>query len=49
MAKILHPMAGATALVMIATFWISTVLTEVLASHASVTVIKSAIPWASCY
>ncbi|WP_407117401.1 hypothetical protein [Bradyrhizobium sp. LMG 9283] len=49
MAKILHPMAGATALVMIATLWISTVLTEVLASHASVTVIKTAIPWASCY
>lgn len=45
MTKILHPVAGVTALMTIATFWLSTALTEMFASHASVTVVKTAIPW----
>jgi hypothetical protein len=45
MTKILHPVAGAVALVTIATFWLSTALSELFASDASVTMIKTAIPW----
>jgi len=45
MTKILHPVAGAVALMTIATFWLSTALTELFASHASVTMVKTAIPW----
>lgn len=43
--RIIHPMAGAVALTIIAIFWLSTALTELFASHASVTVVKTAIPW----
>ena len=45
MSKIIHPVAGALALTMIATFWLSTALSELFASDASVTMIKTAIPW----
>jgi hypothetical protein len=45
MTKILHPVAGAVALVTIATFWLSTALSELFASDASVTMIRTAIPW----
>lgn len=45
MKSIIHPMAGALALVMITTFWISTVLSELLGSQAAVVAVKSAIPW----
>ncbi len=38
MTKIIHPVAGAVALMTIATFWLSTALTEPFASHES-------IPW----
>lgn len=45
MLKIVHPVAGAIALLTIATFWISTVLCELIGSVAAVTTVKMAIPW----
>lgn len=45
MAKILHPVAGALGLITIATFWLSTVLSELLGSQTLVTTVKTAIPW----
>ncbi|MDA9475584.1 hypothetical protein XI03_13980 [Bradyrhizobium sp. CCBAU 65884] len=45
MTKIIHPVAGVVALTTIATFWLSTALSELFASHASVTLVKTAIPW----
>lgn len=45
MLKIIHPVAGVIAMLTIATFWLSTALTELFASHAVVTAVKSAIPW----
>jgi hypothetical protein len=45
MSKIIHPVAGAIALLTIATFWLSTALTELFASQAAVTAVKTAIPW----
>jgi hypothetical protein len=43
--KIIHPVAGAVALLTIATFWLSTALSELFASEATVTIVKTAIPW----
>jgi hypothetical protein len=45
MIKSIHPIAGAVALTTIAIFWLSTALTELFASHASVALVKTAIPW----
>jgi hypothetical protein len=45
MVKIVHPVAGLIAILTIATFWLSTALTELLASQAIVTTVKTAIPW----
>ena len=45
MLKTLHPIAGALALVTIASFWLSTVLAEVFAGTALVTLVKTTIPW----
>lgn len=45
MLKISHPVAGTLALLTIATFWLSTVLAELFASPATVTAVKTAIPW----
>jgi len=45
MTKTLHPVAGALALVTIATFWLSTALSELFASQATVAAVKMAIPW----
>ena len=41
----LHPLAGIVAIATIATFWLATALTELFASHAAVTAVKTAIPW----
>jgi hypothetical protein len=43
--KIVHPVAGALALFTIATFWLSTVVSELFATQATVAAIKAAIPW----
>lgn len=45
MLKVSHPVAGTLALLTIATFWLSTVLAELFASPATVTAVKTAIPW----
>ena len=45
MTKVIHPVAGALALLTIATFWVSTSLSELFGSAASVVAVKSAIPW----
>jgi len=45
MTKIIHPVAGAVALATIATFWLSTAISELLFSEAAVTAVKTAIPW----
>ena len=45
MVKIIHPVAGVIALLTIATFWLSTTLTELSASQSAVVAVKTAIPW----
>lgn len=45
MTKIIHPMAGAVAILTIAIFWLSTALSELFASEATVAAVKTAIPW----
>lgn len=45
MTKRIHPIAGALALLTILTFWLSTVLSELLGSEAAVTAVKTTIPW----
>ena len=45
MTKFIHPLAGALALLTIATFWLSTILSELLGSRAMVISVKTAIPW----
>lgn len=45
MIRHLHAAAGAVALLMIALFWLSTALSEVFAGPATVTAVKSLIPW----
>lgn len=45
MTRIIHPLAGAIAMLTIATFWLATALTELFASEAAVVAVKSAIPW----
>ena len=45
MLKAIHPVAGVVALLTIATFWLSTTLSELFGSTAAVTAVKTAIPW----
>lgn len=45
MLKIIHPAAGTLALLTIGIFWLSTALSELFASEATVAAIKTAIPW----
>lgn len=45
MIKIIQPTAGVLAILAIATFWLSTALAELFASHAVITAVKTAIPW----
>lgn len=45
MPRIIHPLAGLIAILTIATFWLSTVISELFASQAVVTAVKTAIPW----
>ncbi|MCK1395755.1 hypothetical protein [Bradyrhizobium sp. 1] len=45
MTKLIHPVAGTLALLTIATFWLSTALSELFASEATVIAVKTAIPW----
>ncbi len=45
MFKIVHPVAGLIAIMTIATFWISTAISELFLSQAAVVTVKTAIPW----
>ena len=45
MTKIIHPIAGTVAILTIATFWLSTSLSELSGSPATVVAVKTAIPW----
>ena len=45
MIKTIHPLAGALALLTIATFWLSTALAELFASETAVIIVKTTIPW----
>ncbi len=45
MIRIVHPVAGAVAILTIATFWLSTALSELLCSQATIIAVKTAIPW----
>ncbi|MBN8553737.1 MAG: hypothetical protein J0L52_12680 [Caulobacterales bacterium] len=45
MTKTAHTLAGLIALVMIAAFWISTVLAELFGGHGVVVLVKTAVPW----
>src|SRR5574337_1603885 len=45
MTRIIHPAAGALALATITTFWLSTALSELFGSQATIATVKTAIPW----
>ena len=45
MKKIIHPVAGSIAILTIATFWLSTLLSELFASGTFVAAVKATIPW----
>lgn len=45
MTKIVHPVAGMIAILTIATFWLSTAISELFLSEAAVVAVKTAIPW----
>ncbi len=45
MLRIIHPLAGMIALLTIATFWLSTAISELFLSEAAVVAVKTAIPW----
>ena len=45
MPRIIHPLAGLVAILTIATFWLSTAISELFASEAAVIAVKTAIPW----
>jgi hypothetical protein len=44
-SKIIHPIAGALAILTIATFWLSTAFAELFGSEEVVVAVKTAIPW----
>ncbi len=45
MFRVVHTVAGVIALLMIATFWLSTALSELFAPPEVVVAVKTAIPW----
>jgi hypothetical protein len=45
MTKIIHPIAGAVAFLTIATFWLSTMISELSGSEALIVSVKTTIPW----
>nr|WP_321980444.1 hypothetical protein [uncultured Cohaesibacter sp.] len=45
MLKVVHRLAGVIALMMILIFWLSTILSELFADDAVVTIVKTLIPW----
>ncbi len=45
MKRIIHPVAGALALLCILTFWLSTAISKLFGSVATIQAVKTAIPW----
>ncbi len=45
MIKVIHPIAGAVAIIAIVTFWLSTTLSELFGSQTLIVAVKTAIPW----
>lgn len=45
MIKRMHAVAGATALLIIATFWLATVWSELFGTLAAIIAVKTTIPW----
>jgi len=45
MINFIHPIAGGLAIVTIAAFWLSTVVSELVGSQALVVAVKTTIPW----
>lgn len=45
MLRIVHPIAGALALIVIATFWIATALSELFGTPGTIIAVKITIPW----
>lgn len=45
MIKYIHPVAGALAILTIATFWLSTAFSELLGSQSTIVAVKTTIPW----
>jgi hypothetical protein len=45
MTKMIHPVAGVLAILTIATFWLSTAISELFGSQATVIAVKTTIPW----
>ena len=45
MKKLIHPIAAVIALTTIATFWLSTAVSELIGSEQTVIAVKTAIPW----
>lgn len=45
MKKLIHPLAGAVAILTIATFWLSTAYSELSGSHEAVVLVKTLVPW----
>ncbi|MCR9257443.1 MAG: hypothetical protein NXI16_15250 [Alphaproteobacteria bacterium] len=45
MSRYLHPLAGGLATLVIATFWLSTVISEVSGSVDAIVTVKTLIPW----
>lgn len=45
MIRLIHPVAGALALLTISIFWLSTAVSEGIGSQAAVIAVKRAIPW----
>ena len=45
MSKLVHPIAGTLATLLVASFWLSTVLVEAFGTHAQIIAVKLTIPW----
>lgn len=45
MLKAIHPVAGVAAFLIIATFWLSTLVSELFGSREVVVLVKTSIPW----
>lgn len=45
MKKVVHPIAGVVAMLTILTFWVSTIVSELVGSAASIVAVKSAVVW----